>query len=147
MQMGANITQTFSLGPTSHKHAAGGPNHSNMQLESNVTQKHAAGGLISQRPRITNHNKWRAHRQPCSWGPHKPAAQGHKSQHLACPQAARQLGASKADGPAPDIITIGVPARHAKTSPCRYSPSDRIGRVVASHAEGCKVARSNPGCG
>ena len=25
--------------------------------------------------------------------------------------------------------------------------SGRISKVVASHAEGCKVARSNPGCG
>ena len=28
-----------------------------------------------------------------------------------------------------------------------HTLSDRIGKVVASHAEGCKVARSNPGCG
>ena len=28
-----------------------------------------------------------------------------------------------------------------------YTLSDRIGKVVASNAEGCKVARSNPGCG
>ena len=29
----------------------------------------------------------------------------------------------------------------------RYTLSGRISKVVASHAEGCKVARSNPGCG
>ena len=28
-----------------------------------------------------------------------------------------------------------------------YTPSGRIGKVVDSHADGCKVARSNPGCG
>ena len=28
-----------------------------------------------------------------------------------------------------------------------HTLSGRIGKVVASHAEGCKVARSNPGCG
>ena len=31
---------------------------------------------------------------------------------------------------------------------CRvHTLSGRIGKVVASHAEDCKVARSNPGCG
>ena len=28
-----------------------------------------------------------------------------------------------------------------------YTLSGRIGKVVLSHAEGCKVAKSNPGCG
>ena len=28
-----------------------------------------------------------------------------------------------------------------------YKLSGRMGKVVASHAEGCKVAESNPGCG
>ena len=27
-----------------------------------------------------------------------------------------------------------------------YTMSGRIGKVVASHAEGCKISRSNPGC-
>ena len=28
-----------------------------------------------------------------------------------------------------------------------FTPSGRIGKVVVSHTEGCKVARSNPSCG
>ena len=28
-----------------------------------------------------------------------------------------------------------------------HTLSGRIGKVVGSHAEGCNVARSNPGCG
>ena len=34
--------------------------------------------------------------------------------------------------------TVGIPGPYL---------SGRIGKVVDSHAEGCKVARSNPGCG